>query len=330
MSSKIARWALPALLVPALMVGCDDDPVTSGTTEVTVALTDVPGDIENVWVEITDIYLQGTGGRQPLVPEDFETTGLIELTELDDEVITVVDGIVVPSGTYGQLRLVVSSAVAETSDGMVYSLNGAEHPDPGAPAATGELVCPSCEQTGFKVLLQGEELTLEGGSVVMVLDWDVAQSFDARTAGNSGRLVMRPTVHGVDFAFGATLTGTVDMARNDAGVPLDTVPAECPAGTVTDGIEEFVPLADNGGETPTSGNVTADDADPAMGTFSFGFLMPDTYTLNYAPSVQMGETHELVFTATVDPAEVTLASSGSGAAAYVISSVECQEVSTGG
>ncbi len=50
--------SLGALAV--LAVGCDD-PLGSQSARVSLALTDNPGDVEYVWLDIGEIYLQGGG-----------------------------------------------------------------------------------------------------------------------------------------------------------------------------------------------------------------------------------------------------------------------------
>ena len=79
------RWIAPTLILALGVAGCDEgEPTTPDTpqTSLTVLLTDAPGDVAAVWVEIVEMYFQGGGGRTDLgyVPE--EPPAFIELTEL--------------------------------------------------------------------------------------------------------------------------------------------------------------------------------------------------------------------------------------------------------
>ena len=310
------------LLVFAFAVGaCSDDPTDPGpdaSARLNVLLTDAPGDVSAVWVEIVRVYLQGGDGPVDLLPAP---TDLIELTELVENAVTLVEDVEVAPGTYGQLRFVLGDAVLEADDGTVYVLGDAEHPD--GLTATGQLQCPSCQQSGLKVILPGGELELEEGETTVTLDFDVSQSFGHR-AGNSGRWVMSPTVHGTWLAGGPSMgpgvSGAVTLA---SGVEI---PA-CPAGTPR-GLEDFVPLAtaatleDDAGQPLVRSGTTRSD-----GSFSIGPLAPDTYLLGYLGELEL-EAAELEFTASVTPAQALIAAAGVADVAYEITSAVCR--ATGG
>lgn len=191
---RLAPLLVAALTAPA----CDDGPAgTPDPTNVTVLLTDAPGDVVHAWVDIGEIYLQGGGGG-----EDDEgdgggrvtlfsgPTGPLDLLELIDDTEELAS-VVIPAGRYGQLRVVLEGAAIELENGEVYNTDGFE--PPGDPPVTGELVCPSCGTSGFKVLLQGRELDLLDAEELLVLDFDAGESF-AREAGMSGRWIVTPVI----------------------------------------------------------------------------------------------------------------------------------------
>jgi hypothetical protein len=319
--------SIVAVLTTLLLVAaCDDNEVTGvgaedGSAVVSVFLTDAPGDVEAVWVDVVEIYLQGDG-RVVLLDEP---TGLVELTSLAGTSTPLVQGVEVESGSYGQLRFVIGGAVLETTDGRVYSKDGAEHPD--GLETTGDLHCPSCSETGIKVLLRGEDLVLGGGATDYLLDFDVTQSF-GRPAGQSGMWVMHPVIHGVRMVQMGSITGTVALATDEDGDPIVSIP-ECPAG---DGrsLVDFVPTA-------TAGSLVDDEGDPvirtgftdAEGAFQMLGLVPDTYTLGYMGAVEY-EGATLEWTATVQPgtADVGEGDEVSGVV-YTITGAAC-EVDEGG
>lgn len=306
MKTKLSA-ATAALLFLFVVAACDngvvgaddDDNGDPSAALVSIYLTDAPGDVEAVWVDVVEIYLQGgegSGDRTVLLDEP---TGLIELTSLAGTATPLVLDEEVEPGPYGQLRFVIGGAVLETSDGRVFAKDGAEHPE--GLETTGTLMCPSCSQTGIKVLLRDEDLVLEGGAEDYLLDFDVTQSF-GRQAGQSGMWVMHPVIHGVRMIEMGSVSGTVVLATDGEGNPVVDIP-QCPAGTDRD-LTDFVPLAtawtledDEGDPVVRTGFTTAD------GTFRILGLVPDGYTLGYVGELEF-EGASLHWAATVDPAEV--------------------------
>ena len=314
----ITQRATALLLLLALAVGaCSDDPTDPGAnapTRLNVMLTDAPGDVSAVWVEIVRVYLQGGDGPIDLLAEPTE---LIELTELVGTAVILAEDVDVAPGTYGQLRFVLGDAVLEADDGSVYVLGDAEHPD--GLTATGQLQCPSCQQSGLKVILPSDEFELQGGETTVTLDFDVSQSFGHK-AGNSGRWVMRPTIHGTWLAGGPStgpgVSGQVTLA---SGVEIPSCPAGAPRG-----LEDFVPLAtavtlvDDAGLPLVRTGTTSSD-----GVFTLGPLAPDAYLLGYFGALEL-EGADLEFTASVTPAQALIGEVGVADVVYEITSAVCR------
>ena len=315
-----------ALILPlvVLVAACDDSVVDAndndeaGAALVSVYLTDAPGDVEAVWVEVEEIYLQGgPNGRVDLLDEPTE---LIELTALVGITQPLLQDEEVEPGPYGQLRFVIGGAVLEAADGTVYAKDGAQHPD--GLEATGQLQCPSCSQTGIKVVLQGDDLVMEEGMNDVLLDFDVTQSF-GRQAGQSGMWVMRPVIHGVRMVEMGQITGTVALATDEDDEPIVSIP-ECPEGTARD-LADFVPLA-------IAQNRTDDEGDPivrtgvtaADGSFQILGLAPDDYDLGYIDEVEFTGA-ALEWTAEVEPTWVEV---GEGdqveGVAFTITAASCE------
>ena len=308
---------IPGLALLAVIAAACSDTSGSQTARVSLAITDAPGDVDSVWVEIDEIYLQGGSGRTVLLSSaDAEGLGLIELTRLAGTALDLVDDVLIPAGNYGQLRFVIEGAVLETEDGEVFTYN-ATHPY-GAPS-TGSLQCPSCTTSGIKVLLPGDVADLEAGAHLIMIDFDVSQSFGHPTGQVTG-WVMHPVIRGAEVAFSGRVRGTVDVARDGSQNPLVTIP-QCPAGTPRD-ITAFVPVAvaqtltDDLGDPLTVTTTVAADS-----TFAFGWLSHDGYDLTYVTLVDFGP-DTLVFTAT-DPGVVTVTSGGDLAVTYTITAATC-------
>lgn len=331
----LARRALTLVVAAVALTACDDgnpeditgtqEPGADATT-LSVYLKDAPGDVDSVWVQVEDVILVGDGGQTSLLEAP---TDLINITALRDSALALTQDLEVDAGMYGQVRFIIESAVLETTSGEVYVLGGAEHP--GGLAATGELKCPSCAQSGLKVKLSGG-MELTEGSNGLLLDFDVSQSF-GHQAGNSGKWIMHPVIHGAtadpgDIESGEAqglIQGTVSLGEDAQGLPV-VLPA---CGNSAPTLEAFVPVAvattltdDEGMPLVFSGETTADGEG-----FVFEIDVPelDVFDLAFLPAADFGA-EALVWTATVEPATVTLdaAQDEVDGVAYAITGATCE------
>jgi hypothetical protein len=191
------QWFRPFALLSILLasLGCSDsNPAGAGrTSTVALLLTDAPDDLAHAWVVVREVYLQGS-------PDDEEEGGrvvvysgpsaVIDLLELADDFLELTE-VDVPAGEYGQLRLVLDGAAIETEAGAVFATAG--FPVPGGGEPDGALNCPSCAQTGIKVLLQGRDLSIDAAFETLLMDFEVSESF-AKPAGQSGMWMLQPVV----------------------------------------------------------------------------------------------------------------------------------------
>lgn len=244
MFSRTKGIAALALALTLPMAACDGGTDTEFGT-VSILLTDAPGDnIEKAFVTITDIYLQGQGGdddpmggRVYLLEDAEEKHDLLTLAETTAELVV---GQEVPTGSYGQLRIVLSGGCIETDDGSIFASSGYGE----CGTATGTLQMPSMQQSGVKVLLNG--LQVDGGQQVLLLDFSVAESF-GKVAGASGMWVMTPVIHtselGLTVGVQATLSaeeGTLPdgFTLGDFSATLDPVNSDSSRVTFTDADED--------------------------------------------------------------------------------------------
>jgi hypothetical protein len=193
------RVLFQAMLMTSLLTplsGCGES-AGPGTTQLSILLKDAPAGVTSAVVTISQIYLQGENGR--LVLSDQETT---------TDVLTLANGTtltyeaVVPSGTYSQLRFVITGAYLEVQDDpacdatvttcptSIYATEGYSTPKPPA----GVLQTPGFDRSGVKVKLPGDALILTGDPAVLVVDFDVEESFGHDTGGR--QWVMHPVLTG--------------------------------------------------------------------------------------------------------------------------------------
>lgn len=176
-----------------------DSPLGPRTGQVSLYLTDAPGDVLAAVVTIEEIYLQGgdgEGGRLVLRDSAFTT----DLLTLVDSTHALLEDVVIPAGSYGQLRFVISGAYLEVEGEGGASEIYASSPDyaglPEGATVTGSLQMPSLAQSGLKVTLPGDAFVVGPDDVVrLVVDFDVAESF-GKLAGGSGQWVMHPVLRG--------------------------------------------------------------------------------------------------------------------------------------
>jgi hypothetical protein len=284
MLNNLTLKALSFLVVPLMVTACDDTGSTGpadGSATVSLLLTDAPGDLGAAVVTITDVYLQGEGedgGRVYLLEDASVTTDLLTLS---NDVLELVDGYEVPAGTYSQLRFVISGAYLEVENAgggtTVYATSSDYEGLPLGVEADGDLMCPSCAQSGFKVLLgpvSGDydeeadgEVVLEGDQTLLI-DFDVSRSF-GHQAGNSGKWVMRPTLKATRLAYAAELDVTLGLADPAPTLPLiDGSPLDLASFEVT-----LTPAA---GGDPKIATFADPDGDGVLEA-SFGFLFPGDY-----------------------------------------------------
>ncbi|MCP3142142.1 DUF4382 domain-containing protein [Pyxidicoccus xibeiensis] len=274
------RPMLMALLAITLLpfMGCGGD-----EGKVTLLMTDAPGDtFKTAVVTISEIYLQGDGddgdddekagnddkGGRVVLRSEPVTVSLLDLANKTAELVSEAE---VPNGDYSEIRFVITGGYVEVNnaDGTT-SIFASSRDYAGLPEGAkvdGDLHMPSYGSSGLKVKFT-EKLTIEGEQKVLLVDFDVAQSF-GKEAGNSGKWVMRPVIKAAEV----TASGSINVTlTKDAGVSLPTVDGH--AVTLGDfravmineaGSREELPLEDTNGD----------------GTFeaSFKFLIPGGFTV---------------------------------------------------
>jgi hypothetical protein len=287
------------LFAAFLSLACSDSSGPGGEHRMTIQLTDAAGDVTAAVVTISEVYLQGNGGRVTL-SDDAVTVDLIDLA---NSTALLVDEAVVPEGTYSELRFVITGAYVEVENATGGTDIYASSPDysglPTGATVTGDLQMPSLGQSGLKVqLVNGADLEVTEDQDILV-DFDVSQSF-GHVAGQSGKWVMHPVVTGGVLSEAASFTATLSLAQ---GVTLPTVGGNA----VTLGLFK----AKLNGE-----EMSFTDADN-NGTFEaqFRFLLPGTYDLEIVPPAGV-----TITTNPASPMEVTIGTGATATQAVTIAS----------
>ncbi len=307
---KAGIWA--AALAVAVLAGCGDDVTDGGGTgRLRINLTDAPGDLQEAFVKIDRIVLIRNdedgldgpeSGRVTIIPNTTDYIDLLSLT--GGQMLELADADGIPEGTYDQVRVVIDEAYVELNDGRIFATSGADLP--AGVSADGELKCPSCAASGFKVKFLNGGITINNTSLITI-DFDAGQSF-GHEAGNSGMWVMRPVLRATstNIPF-SRITGNVALA---SGVTIPT------CGGQANTVAVFTPLAVLGADTLT-GVVDAN------GAFTIANLIPGTYALDYADDITFTNGDSLTIAAAATPASVTLAAGADGQANYQITAATC-------
>jgi len=155
-----------------------------------------------------------------------ETYNLLNLVNGVTEVLGITD---LEAGHYTQMRLLLG----ETPDAGT-NLLGEPHPYANyvidSSNASQGLTVPSGYQTGIKIV-QGFDI-LEDQARSLVLDFDASKSIVQ--AGNSGRLILKPTIKVYDEGDIATVSGTVTDGVNGVGGVYVSVQTYDPTADIAD------------------------------------------------------------------------------------------------
>jgi hypothetical protein len=290
----MSRRILTAALVLASAIACGGSSGSSGNqARLTVLLKDAPANFKAAVVTITEVNLQGTNGKSVLS----STRTTVDLLTLANDVKTLLKDVVIPAGTYGELRIVLSGGYVAVDNGSggtdIFASSPTYEGLPAGTTATGTLKMPSLAQSGLKVDFANDELTLAVGSKVLLIDFDVAQSF-GHEAGGSNSWVMHPVIKGAELTVSGNLNATLAL---DANLKLPVVDLGSGPHQVT--LADFSATLTDPNSNVINEALVAD----ATGKFgaSFLYLMPGSYTLTFsAPGITA------LTTAPATPAAVTV------------------------
>lgn len=268
---QLLTLGLFALAFGLVTTGCGNQ------GSVTIKLTDAPGDFKAAVVTISEVYLQGEGGRVVL-SDEATTTNLLTLA---NDTKDLVKDAVVPEGKYSELRFVISGAYIEVeqADGSsrFYATSNDYAGLPEGATVSGILQTPSMSTSGVKVKFDGD-VEVAGEQKVILVDFDVSQSF-GKERGQGDKWVMKPVIKGAEITFSGSVNVTLARAE---GLTLPTVDGTAlTLGAFRATLKSTEPVADGAAE-PAAEELALTDAN-GDGVFeaSFKFLVPGNYEVSF-------------------------------------------------
>lgn len=198
MKRTMKHLKLKSLLLAAVIAfgftSCSDDDennVAEANAQLTVRMTDAPGDYDHVWVDVQDVMIktEAAVGEEEAEWESLPNveTGRYDLLQLTGGVSQLLVDAEIPAGYLDQIRLVLGP------DNVV-DIAGEEI----------ALATPSAQQSGLKLNVQQE---LEAGEhYEYLLDFDVDES--VVITGNAG-YILKPVIRMSAMANTGSIMGKV-------------------------------------------------------------------------------------------------------------------------
>ena len=247
--------ALAALAVA--FYGCNIGGDNTG--RLSLSLTDKPThDYKEVWVTIQDIYVHAEGDAEGIWTKILDVDRTVNLLTLANGVRLELGVVDLDPGHYTQMRLMI---------GTVNSVDPGQHANyiVDTQDEVHALKIPSGVQSGLK-LVQGFDINANS-TTELIFDFDVAASIVA--TGNSGKYILRPTIHQIDDSQTRTIIKGFVKTAEGAAIPGAEV-----------SLQIYKPRADGQDfkdEITRYGATVTDSA----GAYSFWFLnIPDPLTFN--------------------------------------------------
>lgn len=175
----IMFFGLVVLLVPS----CTKDQAKS-KSQLSVRMTDAPGDYTAVNIDVQSIEVTGNGGSVVILNTN---TAIYNLLDLSNGVNTLIASGDLDAGIVSQIRLILGANNTVTVGGVVHPLS-----------------TPSAMQSGLK--LQVNQTFEPGVSYSILLDFDASQSIVLQ--GN-GEYQLKPVIRTIDAAISGSIRGSI-------------------------------------------------------------------------------------------------------------------------
>lgn len=198
------------LALPFVFASCsnDQDPSTE-MSEMSVRLTDAPGDYEHVYVDVQGLEIHSD--EEGWVSMTDVQTGVYDLLEFTNGMDTLLTNTVLPAGRVSQMRMILGENNQVGIDGQLYDLD-----------------TPSAQQSGLKFQINAD---LEAGMVYKLwIDFDAGKSI---VETGNGTYSLKPVIRTYSEIASGSIHGSVCVT--DAQVYVEAINAEGVAfGTYSD------------------------------------------------------------------------------------------------
>lgn len=274
---------LVSVLLVAVVVGGCSSSGTGGTGDLALSIADAPvNDIKHVYVTLNEVKVHSNEQGWSTInnfsddPNGEKKVDLLAL-RFDDELLGQKT---LPEGTYNQIRLIVAAKEEGTKPSGTGGINPTElgksyivyeNDD------TENIFIPSGVQTGLKI---NHNFTIQDGVIKrLVLDNDVSKIL--KNAGNSGKIILRPTaIEVIDKVISGNIEGIV-LGDEDGNGTIDDLDGD---GNLDEAITSYdvtIEALDSDGNVVKSTVAITEAMDSReAGSFLLRGLKEGTYTIN--------------------------------------------------
>lgn len=199
---KKVLFTVFAALLMIFSTGCNKSYNSNETGQLVIKVTDAPFPVDNIesaTVTITKVEIRKAGDG---VPDGnpfivlLEDTISFNLLELRNGVLEELLNMEIPEGKYNLLRLYVEEASLKIKDGETYKVK-----------------VPSGQQTGIKIFVRPEFSVTGGLTSELLLDFDLARSFQMIGSFNNPRgingFIFKPVIRAVNYSTAGRIEGIV-------------------------------------------------------------------------------------------------------------------------
>ncbi|HET8884842.1 MAG TPA: DUF4382 domain-containing protein [Salinimicrobium sp.] len=265
LKTKTLFLPLFTLLIAFTVISCSEDNDDNSpndeeqTANITVRMTDAPGDYDAVYVDVEDVMIKAEATEDE--EEGWVSVGNVDadiynLLELTGGVTALLADSEIPAGPISQIRLILGTDNSVVMDGVSIPLS-----------------TPSAQQSGLK--LQVNETLEADQNYDFLLDFDVEESIVV--SGASGQFILKPVIRLSVGEANATITGQIHPTDVQTLVAATNANLSVSAYTNSEGVFSL-----NGIPAGTYQITITPDADSGFG----GTVVNDVV-------VEIGETEDL-------------------------------------
>jgi len=167
-------------MIPFLLTGCSDTDYLTGTSKIRFALTDAPGDYQEVNIDIQSVKVIINDSIIDLATNQ-GIYNILEFVNGEDTMLVTDD---IPTGHLSQVRLILGEDNTVMVDSIIFNLK-----------------TPSAQQSGLKLNVNQD--ILSGITYTYIIDFETAKSI---VKTGNGKYILKPVIR----VFTESITGTIE------------------------------------------------------------------------------------------------------------------------